>query len=118
MKRQTTTGQLMTCLSCLLGVQSHTLTMCRKSQCNHDHAYLIETESGRQVSCNRHDIGRSHLTFVPNLPEPHLKPQSVKAEKSNPGSAPVGVKQANPDCPTARHPVSGANSQSTSGLVT
>ena len=82
----------------------------RITQYRHDRAYLIETETGRLVSPNRCDIHRSHLTFVPNLPEPHLKPQSVKAEKSNPGSAPVGVKQAHTNCPTTRHPVSGAKS--------
>ena len=89
----------------------------RISQRNHDRAYLIETEKGRLVSRNRCDICRSHLTFVPNLPEPHLQPQSVKAKKSNPVSAPVGVKQVHTNCPTTRCPVSGANSQSASGLV-
>ena len=54
------------------------------AQHTHDHAYLIETEAGRLVSCNRHDIHRSHLTFVPNLPKPCLKSQSVKAEMPNP----------------------------------
>ena len=84
-----------------------------------DHAYLIESEAGRLVSCNRHDICRSHLAFVPNLPEPHLKPKSVKAaEKSNPGLAPVGVKQANANHPTTRHHVSGAYSQASSGPLT
>ena len=67
----------------------------RIAQRTHDCAYLIESEAGRLVSHNRRDIHRSHLTFVPNLPKPHLKPQSVKAEKSNPGSATVGVKQVN-----------------------
>ena len=72
------------------------------AQCTHDQAYLIETEVERLLSCNRCDICRSHLTFVPNLPKPHPKPQSVKAEKSNQGSAPVGVQQENANCPTAR----------------
>ena len=90
----------------------------RITQCNHDCAYLIETETGRLVSHNRCDIHRSHLTFVLNLPEPHLNPKSVKAEKSNPGLAPVGVKQANANRPTARHHVSGANDQASSGPVT
>ena len=30
------------------------------AQCTHDRAYLIETETGRLVSCNRHDMCRSH----------------------------------------------------------
>ena len=90
MKKQTSTGQPMTCLYCLLGVQSHTLTMCQRllgriSQHNHDCVYLIETETGRLVSHNRRDICRSHLTFVPNLPEPHLKPKSVKADSQTQG---------------------------------
>ena len=55
----------------------------RIAQRTHDHAYLIESKTGRLVSHNRHDIHRSHLTFVPNPPEPHLKPQSVNAEMSN-----------------------------------
>ena len=92
--------------------------VCRITQCNHDCAYLIETETGRLVSCNRCDIHRLHLTFVPYLPEPHLKPQSVKAEMSNPRLAPVGVKEMNANCPTARHPVSGANGHASSGPVT
>ena len=91
-------------------------------QCTHDHAYLSETEAGRLVSCNRCDICRSHLTFVPNLPKPCLKSQSVKAEMPNPRSAPVGgkpnIRQSNASHPTARHHVSGANSQVSSGLVT
>ena len=89
----------------------------RIAQCTHDHAYLIESEEGRLVSCNRHDIHGSHLTFVPNLPEPHLKPKSVKAEKSNPGLATVSVKQVNASHPTTRHYVSSANGQASSGLV-
>ena len=92
------------------------------AQCTHDHVYLIETEVGRLVSCNRHDIHRSHLTFVPNLPKPCLKSQSVKAEMLNPSSAPVGgkpsIRQSNASHPTTRHHVSGANSQVSSGLVT
>ena len=61
------------------------------AQGTHDRASLIETEAGRLVSCNRFDIHRSHLIFVPDLPEPHLKPLSSKAEKSNPRLAPVGA---------------------------
>ena len=79
---------------------------------------------GRLISCNRHDICRSHLTFVPNLPDPYLKHQSVHDEKSNPGLVPVGdklsVKPTNGLTyhSTARCHVSGANSQASSGLVT
>ena len=53
------------------------------AQHTHDCAYLIESEAGGLVSHNRCDIHRSHLTFVPNLPKPHLKPQSVKDKMSN-----------------------------------
>ena len=62
------------------------------AQCTHDCAYHIETEAGRLVSFNRCAIHRSHLTFVPNLPKPHLKLQSIKDEMSNPGSASVDGK--------------------------
>ena len=59
---------------------------------------------------------------MPNLPKPHLKPQSVKDEMSNPGPAPVGskpsIRQSNASHPTTRHHVSGANSEASSGLVT
>ena len=92
------------------------------AQCTHDRAYLIETEAGRLVSHNRLDIHRSHLTFVPNLPKPHLKSQSFKDEMSNPGLAPVGGKpsigQSNASHPTTRCHVSGANCEVSSGLVT
>ena len=92
------------------------------AQHTHDCAYLTETEAGRLVSCSRHDICRSHLTFVPNLPKCCLKSQSVKAEMPNPRLAPVGgkpsIRQSNASLPTARHHVSGANSQVSSGLVT
>ena len=88
------------------------------AQHTHDCAHLIKSEAGRLVSHNRHDMRRSHLTFVPNLPEPCLHPQSVKAEKSNPGSAPVGIKQLTASQPTTRFHVSGANSQFASGPVT
>ena len=92
------------------------------AQCTHDRAYLIETEASRLVSHNRHHICRSHLTFVPNLPKPHLKPQSIKDEMSNPGLAPVGgkasIRQSNASHPTARHHVSGANCEVSSDLVT
>ena len=62
------------------------------AQQTHDRAYLIETEVGRLISCNRRDIHRSHLTFVPNLPDPYPKHQSVHDEKLNPGLVPVGGK--------------------------
>ena len=92
------------------------------AQHTHDHAYLIKTEAGRPVSCNRCDIQRSHLTFVPNLPKPHLKPQSIKAEMSNPGLVPVGgkpsIRQSNASHLHARCHVSGANCEALSGLVT
>ena len=94
------------------------------AQRTHDLAYLIETEAGRLISHNRCDIRRSHLTFVPNLPKPYLKHQSVQAEKPNPGLVPVGgkpsIKQANASAshPTTRRHVSDANSQAASGLVT
>ena len=52
---------------------------------------------------------------MPNLPEPRLQPQSVKAEKLNPRLAPVGIKQVTASQPTTRFHVSGANSQSASG---
>ena len=94
----------------------------RIAQCTHDCTYLIETEAGRLVSCNRRDICRSHLTIVPYLPEPPLKPQSIKAEKSNPGLAPGGIKpsakQANASHPTARCHVTRANCQASNGPIT
>ena len=59
---------------------------------------------------------------MPNLPKPHLKSQSVKAEMPNPRSAPVdgkpSIRQSHASLPTARHHVSGANSQGSSSLVT
>ena len=62
------------------------------------------------------------LTFVPDILEPYPKPQSIKAKKSNPGLAPVGVKsgvkQANAGCPTIRCPVTPFNSQAPCGPVT
>ena len=79
---------------------------------------------GRLITCNRHDICRSHLTFVPNLTNPYPKHQSVHDEKLNPGLVPVGdkpsVKQTNglTSHPTTRRHVSGANSQASNGLVT
>ena len=94
------------------------------AQQTHDRAYLIETEVGKLISCNRCDIRRSHLTFVPNLPNPYVKHHSVQDEKSNPGLVPVGgkpsIKQANASAshPTTRHHVSSANSQASNGLVT
>ena len=71
---------------------SKTWQVCKVAQQTHDRAYLIETELGRLISRNRCDIHRSHLTFVPNLPDPHpnLKHQSVHDEKLNPGLVPVG----------------------------
>ena len=62
------------------------------AQQTHDRAYLIETEVGRLISCNRRDIHRSHLTFVPNLPDPYPKHQSVHDEKFKPGLVLVGGK--------------------------
>ena len=94
------------------------------AQRTHDQAYLIKTEVGRLISRNRRDICRSHLTFVPNLPDSYVKHQSVHEEKLNPGLVPVGgklsVKQTNvlTSHPTARCHVSSANSQALSGLVT
>ena len=91
------------------------------AQHTHDHAYLTETEAGTLVSHNRCDMHRSHLTFVPNLPKPSLKSQSVKAEMQNPRSSPVGgkpsIRQSNASHPTARHHASGANSQVSSSLT-
>ena len=91
----------------------------RIAEHTHDHAYLIETEAGRLVSCNRCDIHQSDLIFVPI---PNLKPQSCKALKSNSGLAPVSakpsVKKATVKCPTARHPVTHDSSQTTSGPMT
>ena len=93
----------------------------RIAEHTHDHAYLIETEAGRLVSCNRCDICQSDLTFVP-ISKPNLKPQSCKAQKSDSGLAPVSpkpsVKQATVKCPTARCPVTHDRSQATSGTVT
>ena len=93
----------------------------RIAERTHDRAYLIETEAGRLVSCNRSDIHQSDLTFVPTS-KPNLKPQSCKAQKSDSGLAPVSpkpsVKQATVKCPTARHPVTRDSSQATGGPVT
>ena len=94
----------------------------RIAQHTHDCTYLIETEAGRLVSYNRHDICRSHLTFIPNLPEQNPKPQSIRIEMSNPGLAPVSiksnVKQATASHPTTRHPVTHTNSQVSTGPMT
>ena len=76
----------------------------RIAQCTHDRAHLIESKTGRLVSHNRHDICRSHLTFVPNPPEPYLKSQSVNVEMSNPGLTTVCVTPAN-----ASHPTTGCH---------
>ena len=100
---------------------SKTWLVGRIAQHTHDQAYLIETEAGRLISCNRR---RSHLTFVPRQPELYQNHQSVQAEKPNPELVPVGgkpsIKQANASAshPTIGHHVSGANSQASSGLVT
>ena len=94
----------------------------RIAQWTHNHAYLIESKTGRLVSHNRCDICRSHLTFVPHQPEPYQNHQSVQAEKPNPELVSVdgkpSIKQARTSHPTARHHVSGSNSQASSGLVT
>ena len=101
---------------------SRTWLLGKIAQCTHDHAYLIESEAGRLVSHNRHDIHRSHLTFVLNLPQPHLKPQFITDNMSNPGLAPVGgkpsIRQSNASHPTIRCHVSDANCDASSGLVT
>ena len=103
---------------------SRTWQVGKIAQRTHDQAYLIETEVGRLISCNRRDIHRSHLTFVPNLPDSYPKHQSIHDGKLNPGLVPVGgkpsVKQTNgfASHPTARCHVSSANSQALSGLVT
>ena len=95
---------------------SKTWLVGRIAQCTHDRAYLIETEAGRLISCNRHATHRSHLTFVPRQPKLYHNHQSVRAEKPNPELVPVGgkpcIKQANASAnhPTIGHHVSGANS--------
>ena len=60
----------------------------RVTECQHDRSYLIETESGTMVSCNRHDIHPSSLTFIP-LPKPGVKPVPTNGNVSNPGSVPI-----------------------------
>ena len=103
---------------------SKTWLVGRIAQCSHDRAYLIETEAGRLISCNRRDICRSHLTFVPWQPELYHNHQSVQAEKPNPEMVPVGGKPcitqaiASACHPTIGRHVSGANSQASNGLVT
>ena len=67
----------------------------RVTECQHDRAYLIETESGTMVSCNRHDICPSSLTFTP-LPKPSVKPMPNNGIVSNPGSVPVSGKVVKP----------------------
>ena len=92
----------------------------RVTECQHDRAYLIETESGTMVSHNRHDIRPSSLTFTP-LPKPSVKPMPNNGIVSNPGSVPVSGKvvkpvtltKANTSGPTDRHPVAKLNSGTT-----
>ena len=67
----------------------------RVTDCQHDRAYLIETESGTLVSHNRHDIHPSSLTFTP-LPKPSVKPMPNNGIVSNPGSVPVSGKVVKP----------------------
>ena len=97
----------------------------RVTECQHDRAYLIETESGTMVSHNRHDIHPSSLTFTP-LPKPSVKPMPNNGIVSNPGSVPVSGKvvkpvklaTANTSGPTDRHPVAKLNSGTTVGART
>ena len=48
-----------------------------------DGAYLIGTESGTVVSCNRHDIHPSSLIFTP-LPKLSVKSMPNNGNVSNP----------------------------------
>ena len=97
----------------------------RVTECQHDRAYLIETESGTMVSRNRHDIHPSSLTFTP-LPKPSVKPMPNNGIVSNPGSVPVSGKvvkpvklaNANTSGPTDRHPVAKSSSGTTVGART
>ena len=47
------------------------------------------------VSCNRHDIHPSSLTFTP-LPKPSVKPMPNNGNVSNPGLVPVSGKVVKP----------------------
>ena len=97
----------------------------RVTECQHDRAYLIETESGTMVSRNRHDIHPSSLTFTP-LPKLSVKPMPNNGIVSNPGSVPVSGKfvkpvtlpKANTSGPTDRCPVAKLNSGTTVGART
>ena len=97
----------------------------RVTECQHDRAYLIETESGTMVSHNRHDIRPSSLTFTP-LPKLSVKPMPNNGIVSNPGSVPVSGKvvkpvklaNANTSGPTDRHPVAKSSSGTTVGART
>ena len=126
------TSQHMIYRSSLLGLQSCIMTTSHKSwlvgrvtECQHDRAYLIETESGTMVSRNRHDICPSSLTFTP-LPNPSVKPMPTNGNVSNPGLVPVSGKvvkpvrlaNANTSGPTDRHPVATSSSGTTIGART
>ena len=67
----------------------------RITECQHDRAYLIETESGTMVSHNRHDICPSSLTFT-SLPKPSVKPMPNNDNVPNPGSVTVSGKVVKP----------------------
>ena len=97
----------------------------RVTECQHDRAYLIETESGTIVSHNRCDIHPPSLTFTP-LPKPSVKPMPNNGIVSNPGSVPVYGKvvkavklaNANTSSPTDRCPVAKSSSGTTVGTRT
>ena len=97
----------------------------RVTEHQHDRAYLIETESGTMVSCNRHDICPSSLTFTP-LPKPSVKPMPNNSIVSNPGSVPVSSKvvkpvkltNANTSGPTDKCPVAKLSGGTTVGART
>ena len=97
----------------------------RITKCQHVRAYLIETESGTMVSCNRCDIHPLSLTFTP-LPKPSVKLMPNDGIVSNPGSVPVSGKvvkpvklaDANTSGPTDRHPVAKSSSGTTVGART
>ena len=97
----------------------------RVTECQHDRAYLIETDSGTMVSCNRLDIHPSSLTFTP-LPKPSVKPMPNNGIVSNPESVPVSGKvvkpvkltTANTSGPMDRHPVAKLSGGTTVGART
>ena len=97
----------------------------RITEHQHDQAYLIETESGTIVSCNRRDIRPSSLTFTP-LPKPSVKPMPNNSNVSNPGSLPLSGKVVKPaklanaktSSPTDRHLVTRLNSGTTDSART